>query len=60
LGAGIRHAVAEPPRFPYPSWVVWRDDSNDGIAQLANSALSAVVQSIEDEQESIGEDLKVM
>jgi DNA-binding transcriptional LysR family regulator len=60
LDAGILHVVAEAPRFPYPSWVVWRDDIDEEIAQIAKSALAAVVQSAEDEQENIVEDLEVM
>lgn len=60
LDAGKLHIVADAPRFPYPSWVVWRDDLDDDIAQVARSTLAAVVQNAENEQENIIENLDVM
>ncbi len=46
------HIVTQAPRFPYPCWVVWRDDIDEDLAVLAKSTLATVVQSAETEQES--------
>ncbi|MGC1494182.1 MAG: LysR family transcriptional regulator [Sulfitobacter sp.] len=60
LDAGTLHIVADAPRFPYPSWVVMRDDLDEELSQVARATLTAVVQSAENEQENIIEDLEVM
>jgi len=60
LDAGKLHHVADAPRFPYPSWVVWRADLEDDILQVARTALSAIVQSVETEQEKITSDIETM
>lgn len=53
LDAGKLHIVADAPRFPYPSWVVWREDLPDDILAVARVTLAKVVQSAETEQENI-------
>lgn len=55
LDAGSLHLVANAPRFPYPSWAVWRDDLDDEVAVLARRTLAAVVQAAEKEQEKVVE-----
>ncbi len=60
LDARKLHIVANAPRFPYPSWVVWREDLDEDLAILARSTLRAVVQAAEKEQESIVDDLERM
>jgi DNA-binding transcriptional LysR family regulator len=60
LDAGTLYVVTDAPRFPYPSWVVWRDDIDEDLAKVARAALLAVVQNAENEQEYIVEDLEVM
>ncbi|SEL35741.1 LysR family transcriptional regulator [Pacificibacter marinus] len=60
LNANKLYIVADAPRFPYPSWVVWRDDLDDDLAQLARVTLKAVVQIAEKNQESLVDELKIM
>ncbi len=60
LDAGELHIVADAPRFPYPSWLVMRDDIEDDLAAVARGALAAVVQNAENEQEYIVEELEAM
>ena len=60
LDAGKLHIVADAPRFPYPSWVVWRDDLPKDIAQVARETLADVVQRAEKEQESVTDQLETM
>ncbi|WP_282059536.1 LysR family transcriptional regulator [Roseobacter litoralis] len=60
LDAGRLHIVADAPRFPYPSWVVFRDDLDDDLTELMRTTLAQVVQSAEDEQKSVVDQLEVM
>jgi DNA-binding transcriptional LysR family regulator len=60
LDAGNLYLVADAPRFPYPSWVVWRDDLDEDIMDVARTTLSTVVQSAEIEQETVTSDLKAI
>ncbi|WP_300039583.1 LysR family transcriptional regulator [uncultured Roseobacter sp.] len=60
LDTGRLHIVADAPRFPYPSWVVWREDLDADLAELARSTLEGVVQSAEKEQESVVDQLEAM
>lgn len=53
LDAGRLHIVADAPRFPYPSWVIWRDDIAPDLAELARRTLADVVQATEKEQASV-------
>lgn len=53
LDAGRLHVVADAPRFEYPSWVIWREDMDPDLAELARRTLSDVVQKAEKYQESI-------
>ena len=54
------HIVADAPRFPYPSWVVWRDDLDPELAALARKTLKSVVQKAEKAQETLVGELDVM
>tara|TARA_R110002073_G_scaffold89867_1_gene212631 strand:+ start:130 stop:726 length:597 start_codon:yes stop_codon:yes gene_type:complete len=47
------HIVADAPRFPYPSWVVWRDDLDPDVARVARTTLHDVVQAAVKEQENV-------
>lgn len=60
MDAGNLHLVADAPRFPYPSWVVWRDDLDEDILDVARTTLSTVVQSAEIEQEKVTGDLELI
>lgn len=60
LDAERLHLVADAPRFPYPAYVIWRDDIPGDLARLAKRTLTSVAQSVEKEQESVVEQLEVM
>lgn len=60
MDAGKLHLVADAPRFPYPSWVVWREDLEDDIMDVARSTLAAVVQSAEIEQQKVTGDIEAI
>lgn len=60
MDAGKLHLVADAPRFPYPSWVVWREDLDEEIAAVARSTLAGVVEHAEIEQEKITGDLELI
>ncbi len=60
VDAGILHIVADAPRFPYPAWVVWRDDLDETIADNARNALQRVAQAAEKEQETVIDQLDAM
>lgn len=60
LSMGKLRIVTNAPRFPYPSWVVWRDDLDEDLAVLARSCLEKVVQVAELEQETVVEEHKHM
>jgi DNA-binding transcriptional LysR family regulator len=60
LDAGKLHIVAEAPRFPYPSWAIYREDLDDDLAECARRSLDRVVQAAEREQEIVIEQLENM
>ncbi|MGJ8590498.1 MAG: LysR family transcriptional regulator [Yoonia sp.] len=60
LDAGKLHIVADAPRFPYPSWVIWRNDIDEDLAALARRTLASVVQGAEKEQEFVMKQLEAM
>ena len=60
LDAGRLHLVADAPRFEYPSWVVWRDDLDDDLTDLARRTLANVVQEAEKEQEPVVGQIEMM
>lgn len=60
LDAGKLHVVADAPRFPYPAYVIWRDDIPSDLAMLAKKTLLSVSQVIENEQESVVRQLEAM
>ncbi|MGJ8598088.1 LysR family transcriptional regulator [Sulfitobacter sp.] len=60
MDEGKLHLVADAPRFPYPSWVVWRNDLPSDIAEAARATLAEVVQAAEIEQETVTEDMETM
>lgn len=60
LKSGKLHIVAKAPRFPYPSWLVLREDLDEDLATLARSTLATIVQGAEKEQEIVVEDIEHM
>lgn len=53
LDAGELHLVPTAPRFPYPIWIVWRDDTDPIIRALADKTLADVTHELDDIQDNI-------
>lgn len=47
LDSGQLHLVADAPRFPYPAWVVWREDLDPVIAAVAQDTLYRIASAAE-------------
>ena len=60
LDEGKLYIVADAPRFPYPSWVVWREDLDEDLRSIARSTLTGVVEAVEKEQETVVKDHESM
>lgn len=58
LKAGRLHLVPDAPVFPYPTWLVWREDMDDEIRDCAKAALTGVVAETLSVQEDVIEDLE--
>ena len=50
---GSLQLVPDAPRFPYPVWVVWREDLDADVRRAAADALSGVIKSVIFEQGSL-------
>lgn len=57
IAEGRLHLVPEAPRFPYPIWVVWRDDTDPIVRAAADSALDKTILEISETQEEVLEQL---
>jgi len=57
LESGQLHLVADAPRFPYPAWVVWREDLDPAVRDLASRTLRQVAEKIDDAQVDVLEKL---
>lgn len=53
IDAGELHLVPDAPTFPYPVWVVWREDFATDLKEAASKALFDVVQSAHSEQDTV-------
>ena len=47
LDSGQLHLVADAPRFPYPAWVVWREDLDPVVSKVAHETLHRVATAAE-------------
>lgn len=57
LEAGELHLVPNAPRFPYPVWIVWRQDIDPIIRAMAEASLREVVEDLGNVQGEIIEKL---
>ncbi|WP_308918076.1 LysR family transcriptional regulator [Jannaschia sp. LMIT008] len=57
LDAGRLHLVPNAPRFPFPAWVVLRDDIDDDLRAIALERLDHVAAQAEDAQEEVLDEL---
>lgn len=53
LDAGALHLVPEAPRFHYPVWIIWREDSNPIIRAATEACLNRIVEDIDIVQDNI-------
>ncbi|MEL6418523.1 MAG: LysR family transcriptional regulator [Pseudomonadota bacterium] len=53
LDAGQLHLIPDAPVFPYPVWSIWRDDLEDDIRSVAETALVAIRSQIDAEQNAV-------
>ncbi|SIO21821.1 LysR family transcriptional regulator [Vannielia litorea] len=60
LDEGRLHLVPNAPTFPYPVWVIWRDDLDDDIHAVAEAALVAVTTQLDADQDAVLETLAGM
>ena len=58
LKTGRLHLVPDAPIFPYPTWLVWREDMDGDIRDCAKAALSEVVADTLSVQEDVIEELE--
>jgi DNA-binding transcriptional LysR family regulator len=58
LEDGRLHLVPDAPVFPYPVWLVWREDMDEEIKQCAQAALAEVVADAISTQEDVIEELE--
>jgi|TARA_R110000850_G_scaffold30737_4_gene84934 DNA-binding transcriptional LysR family regulator len=57
LDQGRLQVVADAPRFPYPAWVVWREDLEPELLSVARRTLIDIAQAAENEQHILIEKL---
>ena len=60
LDSGSLHLVPDAPRFPYPAWVVWREDLDRSIAETALATLRNVADAVDKEQSDVMDDLAAL
>ena len=53
LDAGTLHPVAGAPSFPYPTWLVWRNDISSGLLAHIDAALAAIVSGVDAETDAV-------
>lgn len=58
LDTGQLHLVPDAPRFPYPAWVVWREDLDPEVAEISRTALAEVVASVDADQDQVMRQLR--
>lgn len=58
LDSGQLHLVPDAPRFPYPAYVVWRDDLDTEVARAARKTLTATAADAGRAQDQVIELLK--
>ncbi|SMX46609.1 LysR family transcriptional regulator [Actibacterium lipolyticum] len=58
IDAGRLHLVPDAPRFPYPVWMVWREDLDEEVAEAAKTSFRQVVTQIDVMQDEVMEMLR--
>ena len=52
--------MPDAPRFPYPAWVVWREDLDEAITKTALSTLRRVANAVDEEQTEVIDELATL
>lgn len=60
LEAGTLHLVAGAPSFPYPTWLVWRNDNNPEVIALIDACIDEVMTGIDAETDEVFDQLKLL
>ncbi len=60
LDEGRLHLVSDAPRFPYPIWLVWREDIDKTVAEAAHKSLIKVTEFADAEQHSVMDRLELL
>jgi len=58
IDSGELHLVAGAPTFPYPTWLVWRNDISPEIIAQVDAVLTEVATGIDHESDAIFDRLK--
>ncbi len=58
LEARTLHLVAGAPSFPYPTWLVWRDDTSSEVMTLIDTCVDEVTAGIDSETDEVFDKLK--
>jgi DNA-binding transcriptional LysR family regulator len=58
LEAGTLHLVAGAPSFPYPTWLVWRDDNSSEEMTLIDICVNEVMAGIDSETDEVFDQLR--
>ena len=54
---GALFYVPDAPVFPYPIWSIWREDLDARVARMAHAALQEVIATLEEDQQTVKEEL---
>ncbi|WP_296421305.1 LysR family transcriptional regulator [Pseudooctadecabacter sp.] len=57
IDAGRMHLVPDAPPFPYPVWVVWREDLDPDLRQRAEAELTAAAHLADQDGEAVMDQL---
>jgi len=57
IDAGELYLVADAPRFPFPIWQVWRDDTDPGLRQEAEALLADVAAGLDAASDAVLQEL---
>jgi DNA-binding transcriptional LysR family regulator len=57
LETGELNLVPDAPRFPFPVWVVWREDMDTDLRKMAAQSLRLVASRIDDAQDIVMQNL---
>lgn len=53
LERGELHLVPDAPRFPYPIWLVWRDDTDPIVRAAADTAMADIVSGLDADADNV-------